>query len=261
MGETYKAFTPAEWEYFKASFRENVVEQIMMIENILPGTVVDIGLNQEGNALTVTFADETTETVSLPEAGGSVSSADSNQVKALEQNLSNLAFCLAVQGMYPDFNALAYGVFGVGDDGIDRFAAQALSEMDENNSIEVSRITGIIPGGKYYITDGVNLEEIQIAGCSKENGTFRITCAQVLSNEYDGESTYIYRTTADIGEGEARAGGSIEADSWKPNIAWRGLSSDEDVTTVLDTSVGNIANFTLTGDAAFDSDGMMTLMK
>lgn len=261
MGKTYKAFTPAEWEYFKTSFRENVVEQIMMIENILPRTVVDIGLNQEGNALTVTFADETTETVSLPETGGGASSADSGQVKALEQNLSNLAFCLAVQGMYPDFNALTYGVFGIGDDGIDRFAAQALSEMDENNSIEVSSITGIVPGGTYYITDGVNQEEIQIAGCSKENGTFRITCAQALSNEYVGESTYIYRTTANISEGMAVAGGSIEVESWKPSIAWRGLSSNEDVMTVLDTSVNNIANFTLAGNAAFDSDGMMTLMK
>lgn len=179
--------------------------------------------------------------------------------KVVERNLDNIIYYLAAQNMYPDFNALTYGVFGQSESDIDEFSTKVTSAVAGDDSIDVESITGIVPGASYFITDGNVMEEVYVKACAKSGGVHRIIATSPLTETYNLSSTYIYRTTADITAGKAEAGSVQKAAIWRAGTTWSGINSDVQQTYSMNTTISHVSDFAIDGDITFSTDGKITL--
>lgn len=182
-----------------------------------------------------------------------------SRFKTVERNLDDIIYYMAAQNMYPDFNALTYGIFGEQGSDIDEFSTRVTSAIAGDDSIDVESIDGIVPGAIYYITDGNVIEEVQVKAYAKNSGVLRIIAEDALANTYNLDATYLYRSTADITPGQASAGSVQRTRTWNSAITWQGVNANTPMDISLPTTMGNLSDFTIDGDITFNASGMITL--
>lgn len=182
-----------------------------------------------------------------------------SRFKVVERNLDNIIYYLVAQNMYPDFNALTYGIFGEQGSDIDEFQTRVTSAIAGDDSIDVESIDGIVPGANYYITDGDKIERITLKSYAKSGSVLRLIAEEPLTNTYNIGMTYLYRTTADITAGQASAGSVQRTRTWNADSSWQGVNADTPMTISMNTTIDHLSDFAVDGDITFNSSGMITL--
>lgn len=188
-------------------------------------------------------------------------SDNSEIIKESNKNVENIIMFLAAQGMYPDFNALTYGVFGQENDDIDKFFTAVTSASQGSSLIEVENISGIIIGANYVIFDDSSNEEVQVKNIIKEDGAYSIVLSSILANSYDITKTHLCRTTAEISEGKAEIISESGNKFWNVRETWKGRKASSGIlhTISMNTTLDRISNFEIDGDITFNANGMITL--
>lgn len=184
---------------------------------------------------------------------------NADNFKTIEENVGNIALLLAAQGMYPDFNALTYGIFGQANSDIDEFMVKVVHAEAGDSLIRVANIAKLIIGANYIISDGDSAEEIQVSSCVKENGIYSIVTSEALANNYNISKTYLYRTTVEISNGKAEMANVSGSGIWNLKTVWRGASTAAPATASMNTALDHISDFNIEDDITFNADSMITL--
>ncbi len=142
---------------------------------------------------------------------------------------------------------------------IDLFSAVITSIVAGDDSIDVSPIDGMLPGSIYTLTDGINSETVRVKSINLENGVQRIILDEPVKNTYILETAQIYRTSAKINDETAVGPNARIKLSWAPSLLWQGAGEQQNYSVSLDTTINNRNLYSMSGDIAFDSSGLITL--
>ena len=124
--------------------------------------------------------------------------------------------------------------------------------------ITVESVNGINEGMWYWISDGINQEQIQIQGIISDGSNVAIKAT--LQNTYVVANTNLYRTVAGVGSGVAIGSNDKRNIVWKPEIDWSGRVEQQTTTQWLSSTLSDEENFTLSGNAGFNLAGEITLV-
>lgn len=181
------------------------------------------------------------------------------RINQLETELANVNLKLLMTQELPDSNLGIYEDFKTVDQ-VDDFKVRVTAATAGSNAIEVQYIDGIYPGAWYWITDGVHQESIQVKSAVKTtSGLCRILVKANITSTYNIPQTYIYRTTAGIGNGMALGSSDRKGATWQPTTAFKGSRASNQEIVMLESTLDKADAFTLVGDTKFTADGFMTL--
>ena len=142
---------------------------------------------------------------------------------------------------------------------LDVFSATITSIVAGDDSIDVAPIDGMIPGSLYTITDGISTEVVQVESINIENGIQRIILTDRIRNTYILGNAQIYRTSAVI-DAQTAVGASARVKiSWEPVLEWQGTGTNETFSVSANTTLNNTKAFSLSGGAALNSSGLVSL--
>ena len=185
-------------------------------------------------------------------------SAIISRVEKLEDNLAQVLLSLEMQELYPGYTHYIIEDFKNVNQ-VDQFECQITSIITGDDSIDILPIEGILPGSWYTITDGVNIEQVQVHSVNVENGIQRIILEDVIKNTYNLANTKLFRSTCSIKNNLAVGPRIKQSLSWTPGITWNGQYENSTGTIALNSSASNSPFFSLTGNITLNSDGFITL--
>lgn len=183
------------------------------------------------------------------------------RVRQLERENANLALRMEAENKMPDCNMLLAENFKE-PDSIDTLSIKVTSCAAGDDSIDIERLYGVITGSWYWITDGVYDEFIQVKSCIKNGSVYRIIAAQKLVNTYDLANTYIYRTTADISNGEALGAGDKRGFVYSPSFQWAGAMANTSKDILFQMTQDKADTFDVEstgGSIVFGADGLASI--
>lgn len=142
---------------------------------------------------------------------------------------------------------------------LDTFESTVLSVMAGDDTIDCKPIDGMLPGSIYSVSDGLNSETVQVNSINIENGIQRIILKDRIQNTYILENAQLFRTSSKIDANTAVGPNARLKVTWEPSLVWRGTGSQQSFTVEVDTSLSNSNAYTLTGDIALRSTGLVSL--
>ncbi len=142
---------------------------------------------------------------------------------------------------------------------LDTFESDVLSVMAGDDTIDCHPIDGMLPGSLYTVSDGIVSELVQVGSINLENGIQRIILKDRIQNTYVLENTQLFRTNSKIDANTAVGPNARLKISWEPGLEWRGTGAQEEFSVAADTSLKNSNAFTLSGDIALQTSGLVTL--
>lgn len=116
-----------------------------------------------------------------------------------------------------DANLLVIEDFS-GESVTDNFKIKVTSSAENGNLIGVESIDGIKTGGIYTISDGVNLENVTIAGVRYNISGYHCKLENRLDNAYNWNCTFLYKTTTGGADKKVLTYGPVEFGGVSANI-------------------------------------------
>lgn len=181
-----------------------------------------------------------------------------SRVSQLEIDQANMALKMQAETDLPDLPLLLAEDFA-DPDKIDTYNVKVNSAVAGDNGIDIQTDYGVITGAWYWISDGISQEYIQIKAVIKNGSVYRVLAASNLVNTYNLDATYLYRTTSMILDGVASGSGYRKGLSWKPTVTFQGEKAETKYTIPFETTQDKAADFDLTGDIVFTTDGHISL--
>lgn len=181
-----------------------------------------------------------------------------SRVSQLEIDQANMALKMQAEADLPDLPLLLAEDFA-NPDKIDTYSVKVSSAVAGDNGIDIQTDHGVITGAWYWISDGINQEYIQIKAVIKNGSVYRVLAASNLVNTYNLEATYLYRTTSMIVDGVASGSGDRKGFSWKPTTTFKGEKAETAYVVPWVTTQDKAADFDISGDIVFTSDGFVSL--
>lgn len=142
---------------------------------------------------------------------------------------------------------------------LDTFESNVLSVMAGDDTIDCHPIDGMLPGSIYTVSDGIVSEQVQVGSINLENGIQRVILKDRIENTYVLENAQFFRTSSRIDANSAVGPNARLKISWEPSFEWKGTGSQEAFSVGADTSLSNSGAYTLTGDIALRSTGLVSL--
>ncbi|MBD3878228.1 MAG: hypothetical protein SR1Q5_00880 [Quinella sp. 1Q5] len=177
-----------------------------------------------------------------------------NQMTQVETNVANLFMQLGS----PDANLLIFEDFK-DLQGIDNLKVKVLNAANGSAEVYVESLDGIQNGIYYTLSDGVRAQYIRSKATASNDGSFSVIFVEPVTKNFNLNKTYLYRSTAIIGDGQAGGSSNEYESTFAPDDIFSGVSSSTTKTISLNTKQSNAANFDLQGDGAFDANGFFTL--
>ena len=181
------------------------------------------------------------------------------RLDTVESTSAELALIMEANGWLSDFSAMLLETF-TDANYIDEFQCSVTSVVTGDDSIDVDIVSGLLPGAYYTLTDGLKSETVQIKSVNVSGLTKRVILNSVVSGMYQQGHVKLYRTTAYIANGKAYGPADSSIKSWAINTIWQGVNANKPITVGLETTQGNAAAFTISGDISFTADGFVTLV-
>jgi len=179
------------------------------------------------------------------------------RVERLEDAVAQILLELEVREIYPDYSHWILEDFRVVNQ-VDLYMCKVTSVVAGDDSLDCEPVVGLIPGSFYTITDGISHELVQAKHVAAENGIQRLILAAPVQNTYRLDTTYLYRTSATIGDGYAMGPTGKKNISWSTGV-WKGQAAEEEYLIPLETTVGNSGSLEISGDIQITADGFLTL--
>ena len=142
---------------------------------------------------------------------------------------------------------------------LDGFESDVLSVMAGDDTIDCNPIDGMLPGSLYTISDGINSEVVQAQSINLENGIQRVILKDRIANTYILENTQMFRTSSKIDSDHAVGPNARLKVSWTPSLVWQGIGDSQSFTVSADTSLSSTSAYSVSGDIAFGSGGLVSL--
>lgn len=118
---------------------------------------------------------------------------------------------------------------------------------------------GMLPGSLYTVSDGINSEVVQAQSINLENGIQRVILKDRIANTYILENTQMFRTSSKIDSDHAIGPNARLKVSWTPSLVWQGMGDSQSFTVSADTSLSSTSAYSVSGDIAFGSGGLVSL--
>lgn len=189
-----------------------------------------------------------------------------SRVRQLERENAALALKMEAENMMPDCNMLLTENFNFSTDNmmaqnsdINMTKIKVLSAVAGDNSIDVNTVTNVCLGDWLWITDGLRSEYVQIKSTIKNSNIYRVLITNALVNTYNLDNTYMYYTTAYIGNGNAYGSADIIGQKYTPAIVWKGMVGNTEYTADFDTSQNVSDNFDISGMGMFSVDDLLSI--
>lgn len=174
-----------------------------------------------------------------------------DRLNQAEVNITNLFTQLGT----PDANLLIYEDFKELD-GVDDLKVKVISAASNSNVVEVETLDGIIAGHYYVLADGVRSTFFRADALISDNGTYSVVFNSNANHSFNLNRTYLYRSTATIGDGVAFGSAKEKESAFAPDDVFTGAAA---TTLILNTTQKRAADFELTGSGSFTADGFFTL--
>ena len=181
-----------------------------------------------------------------------------SRIERLEDAINQTMLKLEILSDYPGWSHFSAEDFKNVNQ-IDLFSAVITNILAGDDSLDVTPIDGMLPGSLYTISDGINSEEVRVKSINLENGIQRVILAEPVQNTYLLENAQIYRTSTRINDEIAVGPDARIKVSWTPSLVWAGEGDYAAFPIALDTSINNQHSYSLSGDAAINSSGLVTL--
>lgn len=180
------------------------------------------------------------------------------RLERMEDNMATMFLALEMQNIYPGYTHYIVEDF-INPDQIDMYTCQVTSVVAGDDSLDCVPVDGMIPGGWYTLTDGINSEQVQVQSINLENNIQRVILAHPVKNTYFLGTSKLYRTSATIDNEKAYGAGTAKTIKWLPTTVWKGQGSSTTYTINANTSLGSVKGFNITGECALTSEGYVTL--
>lgn len=181
-----------------------------------------------------------------------------SRLEHLEDNMASVLFSLESISLNPDCSHIIFEDFK-NSTHIDTFYANVSSALKGDDTIICDNINGLLPGSIYTLSDGINSEYVQIRACENYNDSFKLYTVDTIKNTYSNNGTALVRTSAHITSEGASSSDTKKVFSWTPNFSWTGQDADSDIPINLDLSIANSQAFILSGYAALNTSGYLSL--
>jgi hypothetical protein len=173
-------------------------------------------------------------------------SAVRQQVAHLERLNANLYLVIQMAGLDPDgYDGMIAEPLDGGAKDIDQTVVEVVSVVSGDDSIDVSDSTNLIVGAHYQLTDGENIEEVQVKRINSSGNIKRVVLYDNVRNQYKDGRAKLYRSSVAITNGRAYGGGGTQTDTWDANTSFTGSNTTQNVSATVDYSDGD--SFDLTG--------------
>lgn len=180
------------------------------------------------------------------------------RINQLETELDNVTLEMVAKDECPESNLLLSEDFR-DSDMVDTYVCKVNSAVAGDNGIDIDTDNNVITGAWYWISDSINSEYIQLKSVIRNGNVYRVLATENLKNTYNLPATYMYRTTSLILDGIASGSGDRKGFQWQPTLLWKGVISNVAEVEKLETTQDKAADYTVTGDGVFSSDGYFTL--
>ena len=170
---------------------------------------------------------------------------EAQKIEHLERVVAALMLELDAQNMYPDADAIFVENFD-NPDQIDLAEVRVSSVVSADDSIDVESADNIVVGAYYTLTDGENMELVQVKAVHNAETTHRVILESNVTRQYAAGRTKLYRSSVAIYDGKCYGGGNTKVDKWEPNVTWQGESTSREVSTSI----------SFADSAAFETDGV-----
>ena len=186
---------------------------------------------------------------------------DLNAIKAqiahLERHDMNTRLTLQMAGLDPEgYDGIITEPFINGAPMIDQTVVEVTSVVSGDDSINVSSLTNLVQGAYYQLTDGENIEEVQIKEIHVSGDTNRVILTQNVQHQFKDGKAKLYRSSIAIVDGKAYGGGNARTDEWENGYTFSGSNTQTEVSSKVDFTNGSA--FTLTG-ASLNEDGTISI--
>lgn len=206
----------------RTAYLKNVIEQV---QKAIPGTAQYDDIIQRLAAIDIV--------------------KETRRTEHLERIVSALMLELDARTMYPDADGIFVENFD-NPDQIDLTEVQVTSVVSGSNDIDVDSSTKLVIGGFYTLTDGENMELVQIKAVNNAETTHRVILETDVVNQYKAGRTKLYRSSVAIYDGKCYGGGNTKTDEWAPAATWKGANSSQKVTSRI----------SFADSSAFESEGL-----
>ncbi|MBR6888758.1 MAG: phage tail protein [Selenomonadaceae bacterium] len=214
-----------------------------------------------------TGSDNQLHPISADNLSAQILGGNLNQISVLnsriaqnEVNIANLYMQLdSTAAMGLDANLLIAEDF-IDCRAVDSFYVKVDDEAAGAQNVCVEDADGILEGHYYTISDGVRSQIVQVTSVAKNDNLFVVFFAEPLSYTFDLSKTYLYRTTATLGNGGSGGSGDVQDTTYDfSSTVYTGESSTASKALTLATNLKNADKFTLSGDYDFTTDNCFTI--
>lgn len=182
-------------------------------------------------------------------------SAVRQQVAHLERLNANLYLVIQMAGLDPDgYDGMIAEPLDGGAKDIDQTVVEVVSVVSGDDSIDVSDSTNLIVGAHYQLTDGENIEEVQVKRINSSGNIKRVVLYDNVRNQYKDGRARLYRSSVAIYNGRAYGGGTKSTDEWAPAETFGGALTPQPLNVGVD-----MTNTALTTQGTVIEGGTMIL--
>ena len=186
---------------------------------------------------------------------------DLNSIKAqiahLERHDMNTRLTLQMAGLDPEgYDGIITEPFINGAPMIDMTVTEVTSVVSGDDSINVASVSSLVQGAHYQLTDGENIEEVQIGEIHVSGDTNRVILTKKVQHQFKDGKAKLYRSSIAIVNGKAYGGGNARTDEWESGYTFSGSNTQTEVSSKIDFTNGSA--FTLIG-ASLNEDGTISI--
>ena len=218
------------------------------------------------NSIWVNGGDDQLHPMAIDALGNQILGGDASNIPKMnsrltqaELNLINLYTQLNhTQALGLDGNLMMIEPF-TDYDCCDMYSCDVITAVAGVANVRINSDRDILTGSRYTITDGTRSEYVQIKSIARNGDAVVAILESPLTNTYDLSRTQLLRTTALLGNEQATGAGDIKGVALTFTENFTGTGGNVASNLSVETSQSNSANFTVTDDGAFTSDGYFTL--
>lgn len=182
-----------------------------------------------------------------------------NRLTQAETNLANLFMqvdSLLEVGL--NANLLIFEDF-IDCECVDMLKTKVLNTVGGPADLYVESLDGVLIGHYYTVSDGTRSQFLRVRAVATNDGLANVMFDEPITRTFNLAKTYLRRTTGKIKENLLEGSGNARESTFAPDDVWSGIQSSTTKTISLNTTQRNAANFELSGDYSFSSDGFFTV--
>lgn len=252
------SYTPGNQGAVIVNRKVNLVTVVQNAQNITATIDASVVFVNQAELLEHVYSDNPHPNLPIGDYNASITQLDNRVTKVetdvaqVENNVANLFMQLDA----PDANLLVFEDFK-DLDSVDTLKVKVTNTVAGAPDVYVESLDGIRAGHYYTLSDGVHSWYIRSNALASNDGLFSVIFDQNITQTFNLNKTYLYRSTALIEEGLASGSSTQRESVFAPDDVFSGVAASSTQTLTLKTTQANAANFEFNG--AFNSGGFFTL--